>query len=95
MRGFSFLKLVRAIQGQAERARYRPGTVRDRHGPSIFRGGGMIHPHPRRVKEAILARGAETAVLACTKIGLLMPEDEITIDAAEVLAKAIVKEDKS
>lgn len=49
----------------------------------------------RRVKESILARGAETVVLACTEIGLLMPEDEITVDAAEVLAKAIVEEAKS
>lgn len=43
------------------------------------------------IKQNMLGQGAEVCILACTELGILVQEDENTLDAAEVLAREIVR----
>ncbi len=58
------------------------------------KGGGDSSPAQRErligVRQGLLARGAECCVLACTELGVVLEENEVTFDAAETLALAIV-----
>ncbi len=43
------------------------------------------------IQQKLVGKGAELCILACTELGLVLQEDDMTIDAAEVLAKSIVE----
>lgn len=43
------------------------------------------------IQQKLVDKGAELCILACTELGLVLQEDDMTVDAAEVLAKSIVK----